>query len=81
MPAPAGDEFDPVETQWSSFPASRACAAREGKPGAETGTGVCGASWVPFPSLRSAGNDKVWFCLNDRDAVEISNHSNSRKTP
>jgi hypothetical protein len=51
MPVPAGDEFNPVETQWSSFPASSACAAREGKPGAEAGTGVCGTGWVPFPSL------------------------------
>jgi hypothetical protein len=59
MPAPAGDEFDRVETQWLSFPASRVCAAREGKPGAETGTCVCRMDWVPFPSLRSAGNDKV----------------------
>lgn len=33
--------------------------AREGDPGAEHALGV--DTWVPLPSLRSAGNDKLFL--------------------
>ncbi len=35
----------------------RARSAREGDPGGLTGTGTVRFTWVPFPSLRSAGDD------------------------